>query len=29
VYYGFADGILGSKQYPSIDSLKLNKKKWN
>jgi ATP-dependent protease ClpP protease subunit len=27
VYYGFADGILGSKQYPSIDSLKINKKK--
>lgn len=22
VYYGFADGILGSKKYPNIDSLK-------
>ena len=27
VYYGFADGILGTKQYPTIDNLKLNKKK--
>jgi ATP-dependent protease ClpP protease subunit len=27
VYYGFADGILGSKRYPSIDSLKPMKKK--
>jgi ATP-dependent protease ClpP protease subunit len=27
VYYGFADGILGSKQYPTIDSLKINKRK--
>ena len=22
VYYGFADGVLGSKKYPSIDSIK-------
>jgi ATP-dependent protease ClpP protease subunit len=22
VYYGFADGILGTKKYPNIDSLK-------
>ena len=22
VYYGFADGVLGSKKYPNIDSLK-------
>ncbi len=22
VYYGFADGVLGSKQYPNIDALK-------
>lgn len=27
VYYGFADGILGSKKYPTIDSLKPIKKK--
>ena len=27
VYYGFADGILGSKQYPTTDSLKINKRK--
>lgn len=26
VYYGFADGILGSKKYPTIDSLKPKKK---
>lgn len=24
VYYGFADGILGSKKYPTIESLKCN-----
>ena len=22
VYYGFADGVLGSKKYPNVDSLK-------
>lgn len=27
VKYGFADGILGSKQYSTIDSLKINKRK--
>jgi ATP-dependent protease ClpP protease subunit len=21
VYYGFADGVLGNRQYPSLDSL--------
>lgn len=26
VHYGFADGVLGSKKYPTIDSLKTKKK---
>lgn len=27
VYYGFADGVLGSKEYPTIESIKNHKKK--
>lgn len=29
VYYGFADGVLGSKQFPSIDSIKSKLMKTN
>jgi ATP-dependent protease ClpP protease subunit len=29
VYYGFADGIFGSKQYPNIESVKTGRKKNN
>lgn len=29
VYYGFADGVLGSKQFPSIDSIKTKLMKTN
>lgn len=28
VHYGFADGILGTKQFPNIDALKTLIKKW-
>lgn len=27
VYYGFADGILGSKEFPTIESIKTHRKK--
>ena len=27
IYYGFADGVLGSKEYPTVDSLKHKRKK--
>jgi len=29
IKYGFADGILGSSEYPTIDSIKINKRKKN